>query len=97
MLTQLRIEDPREYKLALRMTPKDFDDLLMILSSSFQRQDTFMRDTLPAKVKLEITLSFLASEMSFRNLKSKKITKLIKWTNPSRYLEIGNNSINKYN
>lgn len=61
LLTQLRIEDPEEYKLALRMTPKNFDDLLMLLSSSIQRQDTFMRDALPAKVKLEITLTFLAS------------------------------------
>nr|CAH7725008.1 unnamed protein product [Callosobruchus chinensis]CAH7729346.1 unnamed protein product [Callosobruchus chinensis] len=50
------------------MTPKNFDDLLMLLSGSIQRQDTFMRDALPAKVKLEITLTFLASGMSFRNL-----------------------------
>nr|CAH7729344.1 unnamed protein product [Callosobruchus chinensis] len=68
LLTQLRTEDPKEYKLALRMTPKNFDDLLMLLSGSIQRQDTFMRDALPAKVKLEITLTFLASGMSFRNL-----------------------------
>nr|CAH7745553.1 unnamed protein product [Callosobruchus chinensis] len=50
------------------MTPKNFDDLLMLLSGSIQRQDTFMGDALPAKVKLEITLTFLASGMSFRNL-----------------------------
>nr|CAH7745552.1 unnamed protein product [Callosobruchus chinensis] len=68
LLTQLRTEDPKEYKLALRMTPKNFDDLLMLLSGSIQRQDTFMGDALPAKVKLEITLTFLASGMSFRNL-----------------------------
>lgn len=68
LLNQLRIEDPREYKLALRMTSNNFDELLMLLSSSIQRQDTFMRDALPAKVKLEITLTFLASGMSFRNL-----------------------------
>nr|CAI5850534.1 unnamed protein product [Callosobruchus analis] len=68
LLTQLRTEDPKEYKLVLRMTPKNFDDLLMLLSGSIQRQDTFMRDALPAKVKLEITLTFLASGMSFRNL-----------------------------
>lgn len=66
LLTQLRTEDPKEYKLALRMTPKNFDDLLMLLSGSVQRQDTH-RDALPAKVKLEITLTFLASGMSFRN------------------------------
>nr|CAI5817208.1 unnamed protein product [Callosobruchus analis] len=54
LLTQLRTEDPKEYKLALRMTPKNFDDLLMLLSGSIQRQDTFMRDALPAKVKLEL-------------------------------------------
>ncbi|CAF4947278.1 unnamed protein product [Pieris macdunnoughi] len=68
LLKQLRFEDPAEYKLAMRMSPQNFDELLSMISSSIQRHDTFMRDALPAKIKLEITLTFLASGMYYRFL-----------------------------
>lgn len=68
LLKQLRLEDPSEYRLALRVTAENFDELLSLIQSSIQRQDTLMRDALPAKIKLEVTLSFLASGMSYRSL-----------------------------
>lgn len=68
LLKQLRFEDPAEYKLAMRMSPQNFEELLSMISSSIQRHDTFMRDTLPAIIKLKITLTFLASGMYYRFL-----------------------------
>lgn len=68
LLKQLRIEDPSEFRLALRLTTELFDELLSLVKVSIQRQDTIMRDALPAKIKLEITLTYLATGMSFRSL-----------------------------
>ncbi|KAK9737988.1 hypothetical protein QE152_g10227 [Popillia japonica] len=68
LMKQLRSEDPQEYRSGLRMTPENFDELLSLVANSIQRKDTLMRDALPAKVKLEITLTYLATGMSFRSL-----------------------------
>jgi hypothetical protein len=57
LLQQLRGEDPSEYRLALRLTSENFDELLSLIESSIQHQDTVMRKALPAKIKLEVTLS----------------------------------------
>ncbi|XP_047991562.1 protein ALP1-like [Leguminivora glycinivorella] len=68
LLQQLRLEDPSEYRMALRVTTENFDELLSLVHSKIQRNDTLMRDALPAKIKLEVTLSFLATGMSYRSL-----------------------------
>lgn len=68
LLKQLRLEDPSEYRLALRLTAENFDELLSLIEHPIQRQDTIMRDALPAKIKLEITLTYLATGMSYRSI-----------------------------
>ena len=68
LLKQLRLEDPLEYRMALRLTTDTFDELLALIASSIQRQDTVMREALPAKIKLEVTLTYLATGMSYRSL-----------------------------
>ncbi|CAH1972161.1 unnamed protein product [Acanthoscelides obtectus] len=50
------------------MMPDMFDILLSLVMSKIQRQHTIMREALPAKVKLEITLDFLSSGISYRRL-----------------------------
>ncbi|KAJ8885382.1 hypothetical protein PR048_011579 [Dryococelus australis] len=50
------------------MTPGQFNDLLKMVTPIIQQSDTIMREALPAKVKLEITLAFLASGTNFRML-----------------------------
>ncbi|KAK0089184.1 hypothetical protein PV326_004569 [Microctonus aethiopoides] len=62
LLKQLRSENPAEYRLALRLIPKNFDESL--IESSIQRQDTMMREALSAKIKLEVTLTYLATDFS---------------------------------
>lgn len=61
LLEEFRNEDLGEYKSILRMTPYLFDILLTLVTPKIQRMDTIMRQALPAKVKLEITLDFLSS------------------------------------
>lgn len=68
ILKELHTEDPSEFKLCTRMSPELFDNLLAMITPMIQRKDTFMRDALPARIKLEITLTYLASGSSYRFL-----------------------------
>ncbi|GBN56705.1 hypothetical protein AVEN_197768-1 [Araneus ventricosus] len=60
LLRELAVEDPTEYRLFLRMTPEVFEELLIRVSPYIQRQDTLKREAVPARTKLELTLTFLA-------------------------------------
>ena len=68
LLKELHCEDPSEYRSCLRMSPGKFDKLLNAVGPEIQKNDIFMRDAIPAKIKLEITLTYLATGCSFRNL-----------------------------
>lgn len=68
LLQQLKVEDPNEYRLALRMTAENFEELLSLVSINIQRKNTLFRDAIPAKLKLEVTLSFLSTGDSYRSL-----------------------------
>ena len=65
LIRELAIEDKSEYKSFMRMTPEQFEFLLQKLSPKIQREDTIMRPAIPAKIKLELTLSFLATGNSY--------------------------------
>ncbi|XP_030753176.1 protein ALP1-like [Sitophilus oryzae] len=64
----LTLEDPHEYRLALRINTENFDKLLKLIECSIQCQDTIMREALPGKIKLVVTLTYLATGMSYRSL-----------------------------
>jgi hypothetical protein len=68
ILRELYIHDPQEYKAVMRITPNQFDELLCLIAPKIQRSDTMMREAVPARVKLEITLSFIASATNYRML-----------------------------
>lgn len=40
LLQQLKVEDPNEYRLALRMTAENFEELLSLVSINIQRKNT---------------------------------------------------------
>lgn len=61
----MRGEDLDSYKNHLRILPHKFDDLLSKIESVIQKRNTCMRDAIPSKVKLEITLRYLAVGDSF--------------------------------
>lgn len=68
LLSELANEDLQEYRNCMRMSKQQFDQLLLKVGPSITKSDTLMRDAIPAKIKLEITLSFLATGNSFRTL-----------------------------
>lgn len=68
LLLVLSAEDPLSYKNHLRMPKKHFDILLECVKPRIEKIDTHMRDSLPAKLKLEVTLRYLASGDYFTSL-----------------------------
>ena len=68
LLKELSVEDPQEYRLCLRLTPERFETLLNLIAPVIQRTGTKLRDALPARVKVEVTLNFLAAGNSYRTL-----------------------------
>ena len=61
LLQEFRLEDEDEYKRFLRMTPDNFNELLKLIETDFQKQNTHLRDAIPAKIKLAATLRLLAT------------------------------------
>jgi len=68
LLVELAAEDSDSYRNHLRMSEAQLDFLLQKVSPLIQKADTFLRPALPAKLKLQITLHYLATGTCFRNL-----------------------------
>jgi len=51
-----------------RMTPIDFEELLQMFGGKISKCDTRFRETIPASIRLAVTLRFLASGESFTSL-----------------------------
>jgi hypothetical protein len=68
LLKELAEENPSEYMRHLRISPEKFDELLVMIEPSIRKKDTAMRMAIPTRIKLEITLCYLASGDSFRTL-----------------------------
>ena len=51
-----------------RMTPSDFEELLQMVGGKISKCDTRFRETIPASIRLAVTLRFLASGESFTSL-----------------------------
>lgn len=69
-LQEVRMEDKATYKNHLRLNGEQFDYLLQKVTPKIQRDDTVMRAALPAKIKLQIALRYLATGDSFATLQS---------------------------
>ena len=64
-------EHPGSFRIALRMTNNEFDKLLLLVSDKIKKRNTVMRcRAIPSRLKLEITLHYLASGDSFKSLAS---------------------------
>lgn len=61
-------EDSVEFKNFCRMSPNDFDFLLSKVEPLITKQKTRLRIPIPAKVRLALTLRFLATGDSYRSL-----------------------------
>ena len=68
LVQELRSEEEMEYQKFLRMSPDAFDKLLSLIENDVTKQDTVMRDAVPAKVKLAATIRYLAMEVTCSDL-----------------------------
>lgn len=70
LLQEISITSEQEdYKNFLRMNEETFMKLLEMVEPFLQRQDTVMRNSLPVKERLILTLRYLATGRSFEDLK----------------------------
>lgn len=64
IIKELHENDPQKFKSVIRLTPEQFEALLIMIDPIITRDDTFTRTALPARLKLEMTLTFLASVLN---------------------------------
>ncbi|XP_050297444.1 uncharacterized protein LOC126736878 [Anthonomus grandis grandis] len=69
LLRELRDNDPGDFKNYLRMESNTFDELLSLMRPYLSKQDTAMRQSIPADERLIATLRFLATGRSYEDLK----------------------------
>ena len=67
-LCELRENDRARYANFLRMDEDSFNELLTLVLPDITRQDTHLRDSIPAAQRLVITLRFLATGETFKSL-----------------------------
>ena len=70
LFRELSSEDQQAYRKHMRMSAEKFDELLRLVESCISKTDTAMKAAIPARLKLEVTLQFLASRDSFSSLPS---------------------------
>ncbi|CAI6355014.1 unnamed protein product [Macrosiphum euphorbiae] len=68
VFVELLYEPSGEFENFTRMSLSDFEYLLTLISPIISKQDTQLRDSIPAKIRLAITLRFLATGDSYKSL-----------------------------
>lgn len=68
LMQELRQENIEEYIKFLKMPPMFFDEILQLIEEDIKKQNTILREPIPAKVKLAATLKFLSSGMNYVEL-----------------------------
>lgn len=67
-LAELLAEASGEFDNFLRMSSEDFEFLLTKISPLIEKQNTTCRESIPPKIRLAVTLRFLATGDSYRSL-----------------------------
>uniref|UniRef100_A0A2S2QRW0 Nuclease HARBI1 n=1 Tax=Sipha flava TaxID=143950 RepID=A0A2S2QRW0_9HEMI len=68
VFVELLYEPLGEFENFTRMSLSDFEYLLTLISPIISKQDTQLRDSIPAKIRLAIMLRFLATCDSYKSL-----------------------------
>jgi hypothetical protein len=68
LFRELPSENPQGYRKRMRIRVEKFDELLRLVESYISKTDTVMKAAVPATLKLEVTLRFLASGDSCSSL-----------------------------
>jgi hypothetical protein len=66
LFPELSSEDP--YRKHMRISVEKLDELLRLVESYISETDTVMKAAIPARLKLEVALRFLAGGDSFSSL-----------------------------
>jgi hypothetical protein len=69
LLTELRNFERNDFKNFLRMNDECFDEILTLVNPFIKKQNTSMREAIPASQRLSITLRYLATGNTFEDLK----------------------------
>ncbi|KAJ8959728.1 hypothetical protein NQ314_006152 [Rhamnusium bicolor] len=64
------LEDPESYRNHLRMSENQFEELYEKVKSKIEKQNTIMREALPSRLKLQITLRYLATGDTYGTLEA---------------------------
>lgn len=67
-LKEVELEDPETFRNHLRLTTNQFQELLSVVEHSIKKKDTLMGAALEHRIKLQITLRYLATGDSFSTL-----------------------------
>ena len=70
LLNELRLEECDIYENYLRMKPKNFEEIFLLVRDRISRQSTHLRELIAPEIKLAITIRFLASGNSYSDLSS---------------------------
>jgi hypothetical protein len=68
MLCDLNVDPSRKFENFCRMSSVDFEHILTKICPYISKNDTNMRECIPIKERLAVTLRFLASGDSFKSL-----------------------------
>ena len=79
LIKELKLSSPFDYDYYLRMCVSTFGELLELIMPLVQREDTNMREAISPKGRLFATLCFLASGLTFENLKFEIAIELVTW------------------
>ncbi|KAI4469801.1 hypothetical protein MML48_1g12284 [Holotrichia oblita] len=67
-LREVELEDPETFRNHLRLTTNQFQELLSVVKDFIKKKDTLMRPALEPRIKLQITMRYLATGDSFSTL-----------------------------
>ncbi|XP_023312161.1 uncharacterized protein LOC111692397 [Anoplophora glabripennis] len=70
LLKELALEDKEGYRNQLRMSEEKLEELLSKVQDVIKKQDTVMRQAISPRLKLQVTLRYLATGDSFATLAS---------------------------
>ncbi|XP_066581917.1 uncharacterized protein [Prorops nasuta] len=68
LFDELKPEDPRSFKNYTRMAEETMERLLHQIAPLIQKKDTVMREAISARMRLSVTLRYLATGNSFQDL-----------------------------
>ena len=61
LLQEMRVEDPQQFRLFLRIKTEHLEELLRMVGPKISKNDTVMRHVISSKECLAVTLCFLAT------------------------------------